>query len=40
MKSPIVDLGTIQYAHKADKIDMVENYYMWELEKRGGNLFT
>lgn len=40
MKSPIVDLGTIQYAHKADRIDMVENYYMWELEKRGGNLFT
>lgn len=40
MKSPIVDLGTIQYAHKADRIDIVENYYMWELEKRGGRLFS
>lgn len=40
MKSPIVDLGTIQYSHKVDRIDIVENYYMWELEKRGGSLFT
>lgn len=40
MKSPIVDLGTIQYAHKIDDTDIVENYYMWELEKRGGKLFT
>ena len=40
MKSPIVDLGTIQYAHKADRIDIVENYYMWELEKRGGRIFS
>ncbi len=39
MKSKIVDLGTIQYAHKTDEIDVVENYYMWELEKRGGKLF-
>lgn len=40
MKSKIVDLGTIQYTHKVDKADIVENYYMWELEKRGGKLFT
>lgn len=39
MKSGIVDLGTIQYAHKIDETDVVENYYMWELEKRGGKLF-
>lgn len=37
--SYIVDLGTIQYSHKKDKIGIVENYYMWELEKRGGELF-
>lgn len=37
--SPIVDLGTIQYSHKIDKIDKVNNYYMWELEKRGGHIF-
>lgn len=37
--SSIVDLGTIQYAHKRDKTDIVENYYMWELEKRGGKIF-
>lgn len=40
MQSKIVDLGTIQYAHKIDDIGIVENYYMWELEKRGGKLFT
>ena len=40
MQSRIADLGTIQYAHKADEINVVENYYMWELEKRGGRLFT
>lgn len=39
MNSKIVDLGTIQYAHKVDEADVVENYYMWELEKRGGKLF-
>ena len=39
MNSTIVDLGTIQYAHKVDEADVVENYYMWELEKRGGLLF-
>ena len=39
MKSEIVDLGTIQYTHKVDVADIVENYYMWELEKRGGKLF-
>lgn len=39
MKDKIVDLGTIQYSHKIDQTDTVENYYMWELEKRGGKLF-
>lgn len=37
--SRIVDFGTIRYGHKVDKIDTVRNYYMWELEKRGGKLF-
>ncbi|XME03787.1 radical SAM protein [Lachnospiraceae bacterium C1.1] len=37
--SNIVDLGTIQYSHKKDKKGIVENYYMWELEKRGGIIF-
>lgn len=37
--SDIVDLGTIQYAHKVDKIETINNYYMWELEKRGGSIF-
>ena len=32
MKSDIVDLGTIQFGHKVDDIDIVENYYMWELD--------
>lgn len=40
MKSKIVDLGTIRYTHKADEIDTVENYYKWELEKRGGRIFA
>lgn len=39
MRSSIVDMGTIQFAHKIDEVDMVENYYMWELEKRGGKIF-
>lgn len=39
MQSDIVDMGTIQFAHKIDEIDKVENYYMWELEKRGGKIF-
>lgn len=37
--SKIVDLGTIQYAHKHDDVGVVKNYYMWELEKRGGKIF-
>lgn len=37
--SKIVDLGTIRYSHKVDVVDKVDNYYMWELEKRGGRLF-
>lgn len=39
MKSSIVDMGTIQFSHKADEASSVFNYYMWELEKRGGGLF-
>ena len=39
MRSSIVDMGTIQFAHKIDEVDMVENYYMGELEKRGGKIF-
>ena len=39
MQSEIVDMGTIQALHKRDVVDIVENYYMWELEKRGGELF-
>lgn len=38
--SSIVDLGTIQYSHKDDKKGFVKNYYMWELEKRGGKIFS
>lgn len=40
MHSDIVDMGTIQFAHKVDEIHEVENYYMWELEKRGGKIFS
>lgn len=39
MSSDLVDMGTIQFAHKVDEVNLVENYYMWELEKRGGKLF-
>ena len=39
IKSEIVDLGTIRYSHKMDEVDAVDNYYKWELEKRGGRLF-
>lgn len=40
MQSDIVDLGTIRFGHKVDEVHAVENYYMWELEKRGGRLFS
>lgn len=39
IRDEVVDLGTIQYGHKVDEVNVVENYYMWELEKRGGKLF-
>ncbi len=39
MSSDLVDMGTIQFAHKVDEVNLVENYYMWELEKRGGKFF-
>lgn len=38
--SKIVDLGTIRSGHRIDYKEAVYNYYMWELEKRGGNLFS
>ena len=38
--SSIADLGTIQYSHREDETELVENYYMWELEKRGGKIFV
>ena len=38
-QSAIADLGTIQYCHKADPAEKIDNYYMWELEKRGGKIF-
>lgn len=38
-ESNIVDLGTIQFDHKNDIKGYVKNYYMWELEKRGGHIF-
>lgn len=34
-----VDMGTIQFVHKKDYTAPVYNYYIWEIEKRGGNLF-
>ena len=37
--SKIADLGTIRYTHKIDEVGVVNNYYKWELEKRGGSLF-
>lgn len=40
MQSKIVDLGTIQCFHKADEVGVVDNYYKWELEKRGGSIFA
>lgn len=39
LNSKIVDLGTIRYLHKKDFVEEVNNYYKWELEKRGGHLF-
>lgn len=39
MKNKIVDLGTIQYAHTtSDDVD-VENYYIWEMERKVEGLF-
>ena len=38
MQSSIVNFGTIQYANKENVMDVVDNYYIWELEKRGGKL--
>lgn len=34
MKNPIVDIGTIQYSHKPVKEKYIENYYIWELNRK------
>lgn len=39
MKKDIVDLGTIQYMHDEASDEVIENYYMWELEKKNRGLF-
>ena len=39
MKKDIVDLGTIQYMHDEASDEAIENYYMWELEKKNRGLF-
>lgn len=40
MKDKIVDLGTIQYAHKEVEGKDFYNYYMWELQRKVPNLFN
>lgn len=40
MKKAIVDLGTIQYMHDEASEEVIENYYMWELERKNRGLFT
>lgn len=39
MKNRIVDLGTIQFSHQPIEDTYIENYYMWELERKVSNLF-
>lgn len=39
LKSPIVDLGTIRYAHEIVNEKVIENYYMWEMERTVPQLF-
>jgi MoaA/NifB/PqqE/SkfB family radical SAM enzyme len=39
MHDPIVDLGTIRYAHQPNNDEYIKNYYMWELEKDVPGLF-
>lgn len=39
MKNKIVDLGTIQFSHEPVKDTYIENYYMWELERKVEKLF-
>ncbi len=40
INNKIVDLGTIRYAHIEVRDKEIENYYMWELERKVPNLFT
>lgn len=39
MRNPKVDLGTIQYSHDIVDDKIIENYYMWELERKVPKLF-
>lgn len=39
MKHSIVDLGTIRYARESVKENKIENYYKWEVERRGKGCF-
>ena len=39
MNNKIVDLGTIRYAHEPVHENVIENYYMGELERKGPGLF-
>lgn len=40
MNQPIVDMGTIRSSHRQVKdTDNVQNYYMWELERKVPDLF-
>lgn len=40
INNKIVDLGTIRYAHNPVIEDEIENYYMWELERKVPGLFS
>lgn len=41
MDNPIVDMGTIRHSNRRIvDISSVENYYMWELERKVPNLFV
>jgi len=39
LHNPIVDMGTIQFAHEPVKEKEIYNYYRWELERKVGDLF-
>lgn len=39
MKNEIVDLGTIQFSHRPISDTYIDNYYMWEMERKVHGLF-